>query len=157
MANVFRVVMGFVHNKEEAEDISQEVFVKAWQGLSQFNQQSSFSTWLIRIAIHESLNFLKKKKRKKTWDTIFSLFIRDSPFSATQIRVEEKEEWQHVREILESLSPKQKQAFVLMEYEEMTEREAAEVMGISEGAVEQLMIRARSQLRKKLEKYSHRP
>lgn len=157
MANVFRVVMGFVHNKEEAEDISQEVFVKAWQGLSQFNQQSSFSTWLIRIAIHESLNYLKKKKRKRAWESIFSLFTRDSSLSAAPNRVEEKEEWQHVREVLESLSLKQKQAFVLIEYEEMTQREAAGVMGISEGAVEQLMIRARSQLRKKLEKYSHRP
>lgn len=60
-AAVFRIVMGFVHQKEDAEDITQEVFIKAYQSLADFAGQSSFSTWLYRIAIHTSLNALQKE------------------------------------------------------------------------------------------------
>ncbi|MBK7099695.1 MAG: RNA polymerase sigma factor [Sphingobacteriales bacterium] len=54
---IFRVAIGFVHNKEDAEEITQDVFVKAFRNLSSFSGKSSFSTWLYRIAVNQSINF----------------------------------------------------------------------------------------------------
>ena len=77
-AAVFRIVMGFVHHKEDAEDITQEVFVRAFQSLDSFAGRSSFSTWLYRIAIHTSLNELKKSKRKRIWSMALDLLLLPS-------------------------------------------------------------------------------
>lgn len=65
--NVFRTAMGLVHNKEDAEEITQDVFVKVYQSLSSFNGKAAFSTWLYRITVNTGLNFLRKKKRKTFW------------------------------------------------------------------------------------------
>lgn len=154
---VFRVAMGFVHNKEDAEDITQEVFVKAWQGLPGFDERSAFTTWLYRITIHESLNFLKKKKRRMAWEKLRTIFSGDPIAPASSDNLEQEEEFRYIITALDSLSDKQKQAFVLTEYEDMTQREVASVMGISEGAVEQLLLRARASLRKKWKNSSPHP
>ena len=61
---VFRTCMGFTHNEEDAGDLTQEVFINAYQNLKKFKGQSAFSTWLYKIAINASLNFTRKIKKK---------------------------------------------------------------------------------------------
>lgn len=154
---VFRIAMGFMHQQEEAEDITQEVFVKAWQSLDRFNYKSAFSTWLFRIAINESINALNRKKRKKAWSRLSSLFQAETSVADTAKPAEEKEEFRQVRQWLETLTRNQQTAFVLYEYEELSQHDIAVIMDISEGAVEQLLLRARQQLRKKMEKFRRHP
>ena len=72
-ANVFRTAIGFLHNKQDAEDITQDVFIKVYQSLSSFNGKAAFSTWLYRITVNSSLNFLRKKKRRGFWVALSEL------------------------------------------------------------------------------------
>jgi RNA polymerase sigma-70 factor (ECF subfamily) len=149
-AAVFRIVMGFVHQKEDAEDITQEVFIKAYQSLAGFAGQSSFSTWLYRIAIHTSLNALQKKKRRNIWDRVTDLLQLPSAARNPEQLLQDKSEQEKIRVAIDTLPEKQRMAFILSKYEELTQREVARIMEISDGAVEQLLIRARENLRKKL-------
>ena len=66
-ANVFRTAIGFLHNKQDAEEITQDVFVKVYQSLSSFRGKAAFSTWLYRITVNTCLNYLRKKKRRGFW------------------------------------------------------------------------------------------
>lgn len=150
-AAVFRIVMGFVHHKEDAEDITQEVFVKAFQSLDSFAGRSSFSTWLYRIAIHTSLNELKKRKRKRIWSMALDLLQFPSGNKDPEQELTGKSEQELIRKAIDTLPGKQRMAFILSRYEELTQREVAQIMELSDGAVEQLLIRARENLKKKLQ------
>ena len=61
---VFRVAIGFVHSRQDAEDITQEVFIRVYRSLSSFKEKSLFSTWLYRITLNTSINYLNKNKRR---------------------------------------------------------------------------------------------
>jgi RNA polymerase sigma-70 factor (ECF subfamily) len=149
-ASVFRIVMGFVHQKEDAEDITQEVFVKAFQSLDRFAGRSSFSTWLFRIAIHTSLNELKRRKRRTIWSMASELLQLPSSSKDPEQAFAEKTEQDQIRRAIDRLPEKQRMAFILSRYEELPQREVAQIMEISEGAVEQLLLRARDNLKKTL-------
>jgi RNA polymerase sigma-70 factor (ECF subfamily) len=71
---VFRTSMGFLHNKDDAEDVTQDVFIQAYQALSGFKGDSSFSTWLYRIAVNASLNKVRKKSKSFLLQRIEVLF-----------------------------------------------------------------------------------
>lgn len=150
-AAVFRIVMGFVHHKEDAEDITQEVFVKAFQSLDSFAGRSSFSTWLFRIAIHTSLNELKKRKRKRIWSMALEMLQFPSENKDPEQELTGKSEQELIRKAIDTLPEKQRMAFILSRYEELSQREVAQIMELSEGAVEQLLIRARDNLKKNLQ------
>ena len=156
-ANVFRTTMGFLHNKEDAEEVTQDVFVKVFQSLSSFKGKSAFSTWLYRIAVNNSLNFLRKKKRRAFWTGLSDLLQVASEDVQAETVMTEKSENVVIKKAIDSLSGKQRQAFVLAKYEELSQKQIAEIMHLSEGAVEQLILRAKSNLRKKLENALERP
>ena len=150
--SVFRIVMGFVHQKEDAEDITQEVFVKAFQSLDRFAGRSSFSTWLYRIAIHTSLNELKRRKRRTLWSMAADMLQLPSTNKNPEQALAEKTEQDEIRKAIDRLPEKQRMAFILSRYEELPQRDVALIMEISEGAVEQLLLRARDNLKKTLQR-----
>ena len=150
--SVFRIVMGFVHQKEDAEDITQEVFVKAFQSLDRFAGRSSFSTWLYRIAIHTSLNELKRRKRRTLWSMAADMLQLPSTNKNPEQALAEKAEQDEIRKAIDRLPEKQRMAFILSRYEELPQRDVALIMEISEGAVEQLLLRARDNLKKTLQR-----
>jgi len=150
--SVFRIVMGFVHQKEDAEDITQEVFVKAFQSLDRYAGRSSFSTWLFRIAIHTSLNELKRRKRRTLWSMTADMLQLPSTNKDPEQKLAEKTEQDQIRRAIDRLPEKQRMAFILSRYEELPQREVALIMEISEGAVEQLLLRARDNLKKTLQR-----
>jgi RNA polymerase sigma-70 factor (ECF subfamily) len=156
-ANVFRTAIGFVHNKEDAEEITQDVFVKAYQSLSSFGGKAAFSTWLYRITVNTSLNFIRKKKKSGFWLGLSSLFQAPSKDKPAATIIEENAEKVVIREAIENLPEKQRLAFVLAKYEELPQKQVAAIMKISEGAVEQLIIRAKNNLRNKLEMEFKKP
>jgi RNA polymerase sigma-70 factor (ECF subfamily) len=156
---VFRTCLGFVHHKEDADDLTQDVFIQAYQSLKNFKGQASFSTWLYRIAVNASLNKVRKSSKfdfLKRFDTLFSSgkeadktypdrYARDPEEILLQT---EQAEW--VQKALDSLPAKQRTAIVLSKYDDLPQKEIAKVMNISEGAVEALLQRARTNLKEKL-------
>lgn len=147
-SNVFRTAIGFVHHKEDAEDITQDCFIKAFQSLSSFSGKAAFSTWLYRIAVNTSVNFLRSKKRKNFWIELTSSLNISSKEKECDDKLLQDEQQHLVQKALDTLPEKQCVAIVLSKYEELPQREIAGIMHITEGAVEQLIIRAKNNLQK---------
>jgi RNA polymerase sigma-70 factor (ECF subfamily) len=155
---VFKVCNGFIHNKEDSEDIVQEVFVEVYQSIHNFRGEAKLSTWLYRIAVNKSLNYLRKNKIKKNLKSIESLFAgnknRLDEIEDNNLRPDENIEQNERSGILfravNSLSTNQRIAFILNKYEDLSYKEIAEIMNTSLPAVESLIHRAKINLQKKL-------
>ena len=151
---VFHTAMGFVHSKEDAEDITQEVFIQAFRSLSAYQKRSEFSTWLYRITVNTSINFVNRNKLRRffidTGENIKSLLNISSDEKNAHQRLESDERDKMVRNAIDNLPEKQRTAFVLSKYDDLSQREIADLMKISEGSVEQLLQRAKANLQKKL-------
>lgn len=148
---VFRTCMGFVHQKEDAEDITQDVFIKAFESLKSFKGDSSFATWIYRIAINHSLTFLRKKKTQgfvNSFENLFQFGSTDNQTPETSTIDDERRKI--IKNAVDSLSENQKIAFTLSKYDELSQAQIAEIMRLSEGAVESLLQRAKKNLQKKL-------
>lgn len=150
---VFRTCMGFLHHKEDAEDLTQEVFVQAFQSLATFKAESSFLTWLYRITVNASLNHLRKSAKWGFLQRMESKFESMEGSSAdnpeTMLLQDEQRKW--VNAALDSLPEKQRTAIVLSKYDDLSQKEIAAVMNTSEGAVEALLQRAKASLKAKLQ------
>jgi RNA polymerase sigma-70 factor, ECF subfamily len=153
---VFNVCLHYVLNREDAQDIAQEVFVKIHHHLHQYNPETaSLKTWIYRIAINQSLDFLKAKKTKKRLGFITSLFYPDSnepihDVAHPGIAIEDKESLEELLVIIQSLPEKQKTAIILAKMEDRPQKEVAEIMEINIKAVESLINRAKQTIEKKL-------
>lgn len=156
---VFRTCIGFVHNKEDADDITQEVFIQAWKSLSGFKGNSSFSTWLYRIAVNASLNRVRKASGQSIFNRLDSLFTSEKKiefsFQAPEDQNPEnilisKENSLKVQKALDSLPENQRTAIILSKYDDLPQKEIAAIMKVTEGAVEALIQRAKQNLRQKL-------
>lgn len=160
---VFRTCMGFLHNKEDADDLTQEVFIQAYQSISKFKGESSFSTWVYRIAVNASLNKTRKKSKSLIFQRFESFFGGERP-KEFEIPVPENENpesilitdehRQRIHQALDSLPENQRIAIVLSKYDELSQKEIAAIMNTSEGAVEALIQRAKANLREKLSSFS---
>jgi RNA polymerase sigma-70 factor (ECF subfamily) len=161
---IYRLAKHITQNDEDAEDVLQETFLKAYSHLSSFEGQSKFYTWIVRIAVNEALMKLRKRKSDRT----VSL---DEPQEAGEETVmreiavwdedpEQKYSQDELREILDnavnSLKPSFRTVFVLRDIEELSTEETAEALGISVPAVKSRLLRARLQLREKLTRFFRR-
>lgn len=158
--DIFNVCLSIIPVREDAEDISQEAFVKAYNSIDSFREGSHIKTWLYRIAINLCYDHLKWSKRKKRHALMQPLFNREeepieipSNFQHPGIVLENKEHAKVLYAALESLPENQHTAFMLYEMQGMNYKEIAETMAVSVSSVEALMFRARTSLRKKLHKY----
>ena len=155
---VYNTVVGILQNAEDAEDVSQEVFIQIYESIKSFKGDSKFSTWIYRIAVSKSLDHLRKKKRKKRFAFIQSLFGRDEElmydppdFFHPGVSLEDKENAAVLFKAIAALSQNQNIAFVLNKVEGLTYQQISEVMQISEAAVDSLLHRAKKNLRETLE------
>lgn len=156
---VFRTCIGFVHNKDDADDLTQEVFINAYQSLQSFKGNSEFSTWLYRIAINKSLNYLRNTSKLSLFQR-FDKLLGAGKTIGTDISIPDtanpeqtliNEEHRYiVRKALDSLPENQRTAIVLSKYEELSQKKIAQIMNTTEGAVEALIQRAKENLRGKL-------
>jgi len=151
---VFRTAMGFVHAKADADDLTQEVFIRAYEALDTFKFDSAFSTWLYRIAVNQSLNHLERIRRRGlimvAGDMLKHLLGSEDPQRDPHRLLEDEQRDEAIRKAIDSLPRNQQIAFVLSKYDDLTQKEIAAVLHTTEGAVEQLLQRAKSTLRKKL-------
>lgn len=156
---VFRTCMGFVHNKEDADDLTQEVFIQAYQSLPEFKMGSAFSTWLYRIAVNASLNKVRKSAGTSLIQRLESLFGSENQLAGQVTGFDtddpeniiiKREHSQWLQKALDSLPENQRTAIVLSKYDDLSQKEIAEIMKTTEGAVEALLQRAKKNLREKL-------
>jgi RNA polymerase sigma-70 factor (ECF subfamily) len=157
---VYNTALGFVQSELDAEDVAQEVFVKAYESIQGFKGESKVSTWLYRITVTKSLDFLRGKKRKKRFGFLFSLFgegnelIFDPPdFQHPGVVAEKKQVSIALFKALDQLPEQQKTAFVLTRIEGLNHREVSEIMGNTVPAVESLLQRAKLNLKKQLTEF----
>jgi len=157
---VYNTALGIVQNEDDADDITQEVFIQVFRSVSSFKGDSKFSTWLYRITIGKALDHEKKKKRKKRFGFVQSLFtshdeadIQLAEFDHPGVRLEKKERANELFNALKQIPDKQRTAFTLHKLEGQSYQEVAEIMNTTLYAVESLMGRAKANLRKELKKY----
>lgn len=159
---VYNTCLNLLQNIEDAEDISQEVFVSVYQSIDQFKGESKLSTWVYRIAVTKSLEFIRAKNRKKRFAFIQRLIVNvddeDKHFEPRHfyhpgIQLENKERASILFKALEQLPENQKTAFVLHKMEDLSYAEISEILNLSLSSVESLMFRAKQNLRKLLGEY----
>jgi RNA polymerase sigma-70 factor (ECF subfamily) len=154
---VFNLCLNFVQNREDAEEITQDVFISAFDKYSEFRQESKVSTWLYRITINRCIDLERAKKRQKRFAFITSLFgtnntlIFDPPsFDHPGVLLEDKEALKKIFGAINVLPENQKITLILLKIEGKSQAETAEIMQISIKAVESLLQRAKNNLSKKL-------
>lgn len=153
---VYNVALNYLQNTEDAEEVTQDVFVQVHESLRQFNQKSSLKTWIYRITINKSLNFIKHKASKKR----FFVFGRKannkleinnlSNFEHPGVLLENKEKSTILFGVLNELTENQKTAFMLSKLDGLSNPEISDIMQLSISSVESLIFRAKSSLKEKL-------
>jgi RNA polymerase sigma-70 factor (ECF subfamily) len=158
---VVTTCFGFVNNYADADDVTQEVFIEVFRSVANFNKEAKLSTWIYRIAVNKSLDFLRKSKRKKRWADLFRI---DSPSddsldnwfvypSAPDLELEQKERMQILAHAIGKLPKNQQIAFTLNKYDDLSYKEIADIMETSLSSIESLLHRAKNNLKKQLKVY----
>ncbi len=155
---VYNTALGIVQNEEDAEDITQEVFIKVYQRINDFRQEANLSTWIYRITITTALDFEKQKKRHKRGGLLQRVFGSSEAENAPQfdhpgVELDKKEDAAVLFHAIKKLPDNQRTAFLLHKTEGLTNVEVAAVLSISLQAAEALQVRAKNNLRNYLKEY----
>lgn len=148
---VFRTCLAYVQNTADAEDLTQEVYIKALGGIAKFKGESKISSWLVRIAIRLSINYLRDNKKRFNHLDLEKADVADfneaNLFKTAEVR-------KAVRKAIFALPDKQRKVFILSFYLQMSYKEIQEVTDDSISSIESLLFRARKKLKELLqEKY----
>ena len=155
-AKIYNTALSYMKNIEDAEEVTQDVFIKIFKNISRFKGESSLSTWVYRITINTSLNHIRKKKRFKLFNNPVHT-TEPVDFEHPGAQLENKENAIILYRVIDCLSNNQKTAFILSYIEELPRQQVADIMKISLKAVESLLQRAKKNMRLELEKiYPHR-
>lgn len=155
---IFRLTQNITQNREDAEDAMQEAFLKAYEHLGEFQGNSRFYTWLVRIAVNEALMKLRKRHsdRQVPLEDV-APFVADLPIMSTRSwsddperRYAELEAQEILHHALSGLSPRLSTAFRLRNVEDLSMSETADTLGLSSSAVKSRLVRARSRLKRRL-------
>jgi RNA polymerase sigma factor (sigma-70 family) len=159
---VYNISLSYLNNFEDAEDLTQEVFIEVYNSISKFRGDSKLSTWIYRITINKSLDFLKRKKSKKRFAFVTSIFSNEDveeeipDFEHPGILLESKERAKILFSAVSKLPDSQKTAFMLNKIDGLSYKEISEIMDTSISSVESLLFRAKENLRKLLNTYYNR-
>jgi RNA polymerase sigma-70 factor (ECF subfamily) len=159
---VFNTVLGFLQSQEDAEDVTQDVFIKIFESIHQFKGESALSTWVYRVAVTTALEFIRRKKRKKRFGLLSPLFGEDNTpnlelpdFHHPGVTLDNKEKAGMLFKAIKELPENQQIAFILNKVEGLSYQEVAEIMKTSLSAVESLLHRAKNNLRDLLKKLNN--
>lgn len=160
-AMVYNLCLKYLQNVEDAEDVTQEVFITIHNSLHQFKGESKISTWIYRIAVTRSLEFLRAKNRKKRFAFFQNIFSNEKGevkieafhFIHPGVELENKERAAILFAAIDKLPESQKTAFILSKLEDLSYAEIASVMKVSVPSVESLLFRAKQNLQKILGDY----
>ena len=156
---VVNTCFGLLHNSEDAEDVAQDVFIEVFRSVENFRADSKISTWLYRIAVNRSLNFIRDNKKRK-WFQSFDDVVESKKEMLNQLNhqsagdpeseLENSQRAILLHEAIDSLPESQRVAFTLNKYEDLAYKEISDVMNLSVSSVESLIHRAKKNLQKKL-------
>jgi RNA polymerase sigma-70 factor (ECF subfamily) len=160
---IFRLAKHITQNEEDAEDVLQDAFLKAYQHIGGFQEQSKFYTWLVRIAVNEALMKLRKRKSGKVYSLDEAVDTGEETV-AREIAVWDNPEQRYsheelrgiLQQAIDGLAPIFRTVFVLRDVEELSTEDTAGALGISVPAVKSRLLRARLQLRDKLTRFFKR-
>ncbi|MBT4774360.1 MAG: RNA polymerase sigma factor [Crocinitomicaceae bacterium] len=151
---VFAVCFSFLNNTLDAEDTSQEVFIQIYKSIHQFKHKSTLKTWIYRIAISKSSDFIKKKKRKKRYAVLSRYQDVESVSSSTiltpQKILENKENLILLHQAIDLLSEKAKSTFILQHFLCKTNTEIAELLDMPKSTVDSHLKRSKEKIKKSL-------
>jgi RNA polymerase sigma factor (sigma-70 family) len=156
---VYNTCLGFVKNPEEADDLTQEVYIEVFRSILKFRMDSKLSTWIYRITVNKSLETLRAKKRKKRLAQLRSLFYSDNSvievpdFEHPGVIVENKERSKILFQAMEKLPESQRVTYTLHKVEGLGYEEIANIMKKTVSSVESTMHRAKNNLQKYLYDY----
>ncbi|CCH00616.1 RNA polymerase, sigma-24 subunit, ECF subfamily [Fibrella aestuarina BUZ 2] len=155
---VFNTALGYVPNREDAEEITQDVFVAVFRSAGTFRGEASPTTWLYRLTVSKALDWVKHRRRQKRVALLTSLFGTDTgdlPYEPPDpvhpgVLLDQQENAAALFRAIDKLADKQKTAYILARVEGLSNVETADVMQVSVGAVESLLARATENLKKQL-------
>jgi len=159
--NIFRIAQHITQNREDAEDVVQEAFLKSYQNLESFQEQSKFYTWLVRIAVNEALMKLRKRRTAKTVsldedvkteEDSVPREVADWAPNPEQL-YKQAELHEILSKTIQGLPSSFRTVFVLRDVEGLSTEETAEALDLSVPAVKSRLLRARLQLRDRLSRY----
>ncbi len=159
---LLKLCKGFLHNDEDARDVTQETFIEVIQAIKSFRGNAKLSTWLYRIAVNKSLNLIRKRKHVISFRAFDLLSHSERNPNKSLVNtdsytffdpVEKEERKKHIKKALDTLPENQRIAFLLNKYMNLSYKEIAETMEVTVSAVESLIHRAKANLQKKLYKY----
>ena len=159
--NIFRIAQHITHNEEDAQDVVQDAFLKAYQNLDQFQGNSKFYTWLVRIAVNEALMKLRRRRTDKTVSIDEDVQTEEGSMPREladwgpnpEQLYRQSELGDILKKTIQGLPPGFRTVFVLRDVEGLSTEETAEMLGLSIPAVKSRLLRARLQLRERLAKY----
>lgn len=156
-SQIYSLLLKMVRNKEEAEDLAQEAFLKAFNAISTFNKEYAFSTWLYKIAINNCIDFLRKKKFKtksidrpiETKSGEIKYDLPDSSYNPER-RILRKEMSAMIQHAIKALPEKYKTVIVLRHIQSKSYEEIAAILDVPLGTVKARIFRAREMLKRSL-------
>lgn len=157
---VFNTALSYLQNTQDAEELTQDVFIEVFNSAGKFKGDSAISTWIYRITVNKSLDKIKYQKRRKRFAVITSIFSPDSAelaidtpdFIHPGIEIELKERSQLLFKALNDLPENQKTAFILSKIELLSQKEISEIMKTTVSSVESLIFREKQNLKNILSK-----
>lgn len=151
---VFQTCMGFLHDEDEAQDLTQDVLIKVCHSLDLFKGNAAFSTWLYRITVNMALNRVRRLKLRSVFRPleVGGQMRSIAGAGGSDQNILRREQKQLLQKALGKLSGPQRKAFVLSQYRDLSNKEVADIMELSVGAVESLLYRARVRLQDYLKK-----
>jgi RNA polymerase sigma factor (sigma-70 family) len=159
---VFSTCISFVPNKEDAEDVAQEVFLEVFKSISKFKGDSKLSTWIYRVTTNKCLEFIRKKNTKKRFAFMQTIMGNEIPIDKTSyftefkhpgILLENKEKSETIFRAINTLPESQRVIFTLAKVDGKSYQEIVEITGKSLSSVESIMFRAKKTLKIKLENF----
>ena len=156
----YRLVQRFVSNHEDALDLTQDAFIRAYQGLADFKSQCQFYSWLYRITVNLCIDFLRKKARSEVMlyesdasEEIPMANVPDLRSESPSKALENKELRAQLRKAIRRLPPKQRRVFILRHWDGLSLKDIAATVGRSDGTVKAHLFHAHRNLRKHLRAY----
>ncbi len=159
---IYNLLYNMTSHREDAEDLLQEVFLKAWQALPSFEGKSSFHTWVYRIAVNRAINFVKKRKRRQgmSLDDLDAGIERDPALVRMGVRENPEhsaflgELQERLNTAVQKLSEKHRTVVILHDIEGLPHEEIGEILGCSAGTVRSRLFYARQHLQAELAEYT---
>ena len=162
---IYFLAYDVVGNHHDAEDISQEVFIKMFRSLKNFRRDAKMSSWLYQITVNTSIDHLRRKSSKphKSMDDLDKTSFQEKLAGSKNAAIDPEQSAEavimqnRVSQALQKVSPKERSVFVMRHYNELKTREIAEILNVSQGTVKALLFRAIRKLRKELSFYLGNP